>query len=58
MNGFLKLEKGLMSANLIILVGLIYAYIAAEQLIGEHYHLSIVYFGYALSNIGLWLLAK
>jgi hypothetical protein len=47
-----------LSAWLIILTGAIYAYIAVEQLVVGNPHMSIVYAGYAASNVGLYLLAK
>ena len=47
-----------MSPWLIILTGLIYGYIAVEQLLKGNSHMAIVYSGYAFSNIGLYLLAR
>lgn len=47
-----------MSRPLIVVVGLIYAYIAAEMGIRGNYGVSIMYAGYALGNIGLWMLAE
>jgi hypothetical protein len=47
-----------MSAPLIIVTGLIYAYVAIEQAIKGNVQMAIVYSGYAFSNIGLYLLAK
>jgi alcohol dehydrogenase class IV len=47
-----------MSGHLIIITGLIYAYIAGEQLVKENPHMAIVYAGYAFSNVGLYLLSK
>ena len=47
-----------MSAWLIILTGVIYAYIAIEQGIKGNIGLLIAYAGYAFSNIGLWMLAS
>lgn len=46
-----------MSRPLIIIVGLIYAYIAAETALKGNYGLAIMYGGYSFSNIGLWILA-
>lgn len=46
-----------MSRPLIILVGLVYAYIAAEQIWFGNNAMGAVYAGYAFSNGGLWLLA-
>ncbi len=47
-----------MSGPLIILVGLIYLGIAVEQTWKAEGAMAIVYFGYAFSNIGLWLATK
>jgi hypothetical protein len=47
-----------MSANLIIVTGLIYAYISIEQLAKGNVGLAITYFGYALGNVGLYMMAK
>lgn len=46
-----------MSANLIIVTGLIYGYIAIEQGIKGNISMLIVYSGYAFSNVGLYLMA-
>ena len=46
-----------MSATLIAVTGLIYAYVAIEQLTIGNKMLAIVYAGYAFSNIGLYYLA-
>ena len=47
-----------MSAPLIILTGLIYAYVALEQAVKGNSSMTIVYAGYAFSNIGLFMLAR
>lgn len=47
-----------MSAWLIILTGLIYAYIGIEQGLKGNVPMAIVYAGYAFSNCGLWVLAS
>lgn len=47
-----------MSAALIAFVGLVYAYISAEQFIWGDPWLGTVFAGYSFSNIGLWMLAK
>jgi len=47
-----------MSAWLIVLVGLIYAAIAAQNLIDGNVSQGIIFSGYAFSNVGLFLLAK
>lgn len=46
-----------MSRPLIVLVGLIYAYIAAECAWRGNMGLSLLYVGYAFANIGAWMLA-
>lgn len=43
---------------LIILVGAIYAYIAAESVFKGDAALGTVFAGYAFSNVGLWLAAR
>lgn len=48
----------MMSAALVCAVGLIYAYISAEQFILENPSMGVVYAGYAFSNIGLWFMLK
>ena len=47
-----------MSSWLIILTGLIYAYICGEQYVKGNLGMAICYFGYAVGNIGLYLMAK
>lgn len=47
-----------MSGWLIILTGLIYAYVAAEQIARGNNAMAIAYSGYAFSNIGLYLMSK
>jgi NhaP-type Na+/H+ or K+/H+ antiporter len=47
-----------LSAPLIIITGLIYAYIAGEQLFKGNGYMAVVYGGYAFSNVGLYLMAK
>lgn len=46
-----------MSSWLIILTGLIYAYIAGEQGFKGNMPMLVVYTGYAFSNVGLYLMA-
>ena len=46
-----------MSANLIILTGVIYAYIALEQAFKGNLGMFICYVGSAFANVGLYLLA-
>lgn len=47
-----------MSAWLIALTGVIYAYVAIEQWAKDNPWLAIVYAGYAFSNVGLYYLAS
>lgn len=47
-----------MSGWLIALTGVIYAYVAADQMWRGNPGMGIAYLGYAFSNIGLWMLAK
>lgn len=46
-----------MTRPLIVIVGLVYAYIAAETGLKGNVGMSITYAGYALGNVGLWILA-
>ena len=46
-----------MSANLIILTGLIYVYICAEQFFKGDTGLGCMYAGYAFANLGTYLIA-
>jgi predicted hydrocarbon binding protein len=47
-----------MSSWLIVLTGLIYAYIAIDQYIKGNSGMAITYFGYALGNVGLYMMSK
>lgn len=47
-----------MSSWLIIATGLAYAYVAIEQFAKGNPQMTIVYAGYAFSNVGLYLMAK
>ena len=47
-----------MSGWLIIVTGLIYAYIGLEQALRGNLPMAVVYSGYAFSNVGLYILAK
>lgn len=47
-----------MSAWLIALTGLIYAYVAIEQGFSGNQGMCLAYAGYAFANIGLWRLAS
>lgn len=46
-----------MSSWLIVLTGLIYLYISFEQGYKGNMGMAICYFGYALGNVGLYLMA-
>jgi hypothetical protein len=46
-----------MSSWLIIVTGLIYSYIAFEQGYKGNMGMAICYFGYALGNVGLYIMA-
>lgn len=48
----------MMSPALVAFVGVIYAYIAAEQFYLSNPSMGVVYAGYAFSNIGLWVLVR
>jgi hypothetical protein len=47
-----------MSGPLIILTGIIYAYVSGEQWGRGNLPMAWTYFGYALANIGLWMAVK
>jgi|TARA_B100001094_G_C18174798_1_gene797294 hypothetical protein len=47
-----------MSGWLIALTGCVYLYVSIEQVYKGNIGMSIAYFGYAFSNIGLYLLAS
>ena len=47
-----------MSAPLIALIGVGYAVIAGDQFFRGNPWMGVVFFGYALGNVGLWMLAK
>jgi hypothetical protein len=48
-----------MSHHLILITGLIYLYVALEQLIfHKNYGMLITYVGYAFANIGLYMMAS
>jgi hypothetical protein len=47
-----------MSGHLIIITGLIYAYVAFEQAMRGNWAMVVVYSGYSFSNAGLWLMAR
>jgi hypothetical protein len=46
-----------MSSWLIALTGCIYVWISVEQLVKGNVGLAITYFGYALGNVGLYMMA-
>lgn len=48
----------MMSPALVAAVGLIYAYIAAEQFFLGNPSMGVVYAGYSFSNVGLWVLVR
>jgi hypothetical protein len=50
-------KEEIMSSWLIILTGLIYTYIAAEQGYKGNIGMAICYAGYAFGNVGLYLMA-
>ena len=52
---YLKEKK--MSSWLIILTGVIYAYIAGEQAYKGNLGMAICYAGYAFGNVGLYIMA-
>jgi hypothetical protein len=47
-----------LSSWLIIVTGLIYAYIALEQGVKGNMPMAVVYSGYAFSNVGLYIMAN
>jgi hypothetical protein len=47
-----------MSGPLIILTGLIYAYVAVEQGLKGNSGMAVAYAGYAFANYGLWRMAS
>lgn len=47
-----------MSRPLILVVMLIYFYVAAEQGYHKNYAATIVWGAYGVANLGLWMLAK
>ncbi len=47
-----------MSGPLIILTGLIYAYVAVEQGLKGNTGMAVAYSGYAFANYGLWRMAS
>ncbi len=48
----------MMSPALVVFVGLIYAYISAEQFYLDNPAMGVCYAGYSFSNIGLWWLVR
>ena len=53
-----SVKKEKVSAWLIIVTGLIYAYIGIEQALKGNVPMAVVYTGYAFSNVGLYILAS
>jgi hypothetical protein len=47
-----------MSGSLLLLVSGIYLYISAEQCYKCNYGVSVAFFGYALSNVGMYWVSK
>lgn len=47
-----------MAAWLIAIIGVVYAYVAAEFLWHGNWGLGIAFVGYSLGNVGLYLAAK
>ena len=47
-----------MSGSLIVLTGVIYLWVAAEQLAKGNVPMFITYVSYATANVGLYMLAK
>lgn len=47
-----------MSSWLVALTGIIYLYISVEQALKGNASMGVVYFGYALANVGLYLAVK
>lgn len=47
-----------MSGTLIVITGCIYVYVAAEQYMKGSVAGAITWGAYAVSNIGLWMMAK
>jgi hypothetical protein len=47
-----------MSATLIVLVGVVYAFISAQLYLSGKHGLALAFAGYAVSNIGLYLEAR
>jgi hypothetical protein len=47
-----------MSANLIAITGVIYAYVAFDLWTQGKTGLSLAYIGYAFANAGLWMVAR
>jgi hypothetical protein len=54
---FLKYQGDTMSSWLIIVTGVIYTYIAAEQCFKGNIGMAICYAGYAFGNVGLYMMA-
>lgn len=47
-----------MSGTLILIVGAVYAYVAFDQYMANNIGMCIAFGGYALSNVGLFMLAR
>jgi hypothetical protein len=46
-----------MSGNLIILTGIIYAYVGVDMFLQNNMGMSVAYFAYALANVGMYMVA-
>jgi hypothetical protein len=46
------------SGPLIVLTGLVYAYVAGEQAVKGNVAMGVVYAGYAFANVGMWMALK
>lgn len=47
-----------MSATLIAIVGIIYAWVSVDQFVHDNPGMGIIFAGYSASNVGFWILAK
>lgn len=46
-----------MSGPLIAITGVIYAYVAGEQLVRGNVPMFVTYCAYSVANVGLWMMA-
>lgn len=47
-----------MSSWLVVLTGLIYGWVAGEQVVKDNWPTALMFFGYALANIGIFFQVK